>query len=309
MSIEVFGNDHKPSLMAQLIKAQIRWLLRPFLAPWSPLGLQRGLAGSLQWLVPGPGGVFTQQINQHGFSGDCHQPQSDALKNITILYLHGGGYSVCSPKSHRGLTKRLAIAARCKVFVPKYRLAPEHPFPAQLSDAQAAFTALEALGISADNIIVIGDSAGAHLSLTLALSRRDAGLPLPRALVLISPWVDVSLQNMPSDADDALLSIPWMTQVRDAFVKKDQWLDPMVSPIQANLKGLPPVLIQFSSLEQLSNDAKRLHSALQEANVKVTSQQWTGLWHDFQLHAGMVLEATNALEKIASFIQGLKKTT
>jgi monoterpene epsilon-lactone hydrolase len=183
----------------------------------------------------------------------------------------------------------------------------EHPYPAQLSDAQAAFAALEAMGISANDIVVVGDSAGAHLSLTLALSRRDAGLPLPRALVLISPWVDVSLNNMPADADDALLSLPWMTQVRDAFVSKDQWHYPMVSPIHAKLNGLPPVLMQSSSVEQLSSDADRLHNALQDANVKVTWQRWTGLWHDFQLHAGMVPEASDALENIASFIATTNK--
>ena len=253
--------------------------------------------------MPGPSGVRTEHIDLPGFNGECHTPISGVASPQTILFLHGGGYSVCSPQSHRGLTKRLALACQCRVFVPSYRLAPEHPYPAQLLDAQAAFAALQAQGVAAENTIVVGDSAGAHLSLTLALSRRDAGLPLPRALVLISPWVDVSLQYLPVEANDALLSPAWMAQVRDAYVTSAQWEEPMVSPIHSQLQGLPPVLIQSSSVEQLAKDAKRLERAMSEANVEVIWQRWVGLWHDFQLHAGLVPEATEALGQIASFVR------
>lgn len=302
MSIERVVAPRGPSLAARLIRMQIRWLFRPFMVAPFPLTVQRLLAGSLRWTVPRPWGVATQRVWLGGAKADRHVPQHGRDEQGSVLYFHGGGYTVCSPESHRSLAMCIARASRRTVYVPRYRRAPENRYPAQLDDATRALEDLERQGVDPRRLVFAGDSAGAHLALTLAIARRDAGLPLPAALVLISPCVDWSLAELPADASDAMLSVSWMRESRDSYVAADRYAHPLVSPIRATLKGLPPTLIQSSSVEQLSKDAARLHAALESAGVAVEWQEWEGLWHDFQLHAMMLPEGREAVARMAQFI-------
>lgn len=307
MSIERITAPQGPSLAARLTRAQIRWLFRPFMGAPVPLALQRLLAGSLRWMVAQPRHVATEPVRIGSAMGDRHVPRDLGDAKASILYFHGGGYTVCSPQSHRSLTMCLARASGRTVYVPRYRLAPQSPYPAQLEDATRALEDLERRGIDVRHMVFAGDSAGGHLALTLALARRDAGAPLPEAMVLISPCVDWSFTQLPADAADALLSVAWMREARDGYVTAARFGEPLVSPIHASLKGLPPVLIQSSSVEQLAADAARLHAALEAAGVVVEWQEWAGLWHDFQLHATHLPEAREAVARIAAFIDEAPK--
>lgn len=297
-----------PSWAARLVQAQLRWFYRPLMAPWLPLPLQRALAGLLRWTVPTPPGVATRPLRLGATSGHTHQAHAAAVTGRTVLYFHGGGYSVCSPHTHRSLAMHLAKESARKVHVPHYRLAPEHPYPAQLEDALRAMADLELAGADAAQMVVAGDSAGAHLALTLALARRDAGLPLPQALVLISPCADWSLTDLPPDTD-ALLGLPWVRHSRDGYVRAERLREALVSPIHASLHGLPPTLIQSAGAELFARDAQRLHARLADAGVPVQWQEWPGLWHDFQLHAALVPEALAAVQRIGTFIRGVDAAT
>lgn len=295
------------SLRAVAVAVQLRWLVRPWMHPRLPVGLQRAVAGLLRWTLPQAQGVQTQRIERAGLRCDWHSPAALGDLGATIVYFHGGGYTLCSPDTHRSLARLLAGDTGMPVCVPAYRLAPEHPFPAALDDAQALVTALERTGRDVRQMVFAGDSAGAHLALSLAIARRDQGLPLPRSLVLISPCVDWSLCQLPDDGRDALLAPAWVRWSRDRyFVPPHHAGQPAVSPIHARLHKLPPVLIQSATRELFARDARRLYHRLAQAGVLVTWQEWQGLWHDFQLHAAIVPEGRDALRRIARFIRAFQ---
>jgi acetyl esterase/lipase len=291
------------SLRSSLVSAQLRWLVRPWMSPRAPLRLQRFLTQLLRWTLPSAQGVSMQRMEIAGLRCHRHTPPRLLDPEAGIVYFHGGGYTLCSPDTHRSLTQLIALDTGLEVFVPAYRLAPEHPFPAQLDDAQAFVSALEQHGKDIRKMVFAGDSTGAHLALTAALARRDLGQTLPRSLVLISPCVDWTLRSLPSRSPDALLTPDWVTWTRDGYVDPSLRSLPLVSPIHANLRRLPPILIQSASNELFSRDAKRLYWSLIGAEGLVTWQEWQGLWHDFQLHAALVPEGRDAVRRIARFIR------
>jgi acetyl esterase/lipase len=249
--------------------------------------------------------------------------RSDALpRRGSVLYLHGGAYCVGIPATHRALTARLARVTGLPVFAADYRLAPEHPFPAGLDDALAACRALQAEG----PVILAGDSAGGGLALATALALRDAGNPAPAALVLLSPWVDLE-RPVPSPTEppgEAMLSWDWTSACAAHYVgaaaaagvsapakdgapttdKVSPLSNPQVSPLRADLRGLPPVLIQAGTDELLHPQALALHDALQAAGVDVRCEITPGRWHVFQLHANALPSANAAIDRVARFVLG-----
>lgn len=228
----------------------------------------------------------------------------DSEDRRVMLYLHGGGYTLGSPQTHRGLASHLAAAARCNLLLPDYRLAPEHSYPAALDDAVAAYRALLDR-FRPRNIVIAGDSAGGGLALCTAISLRDAGLPLPAALVLLSPWTDLTLsgETIVSKADvDPMLSRAWLQRAGDAYRGALAASDPRVSPLNAVLDGLPPMLIQVGSDEILLSDAQRLADRARAVGLDVRLQVEEGLWHDFQVHAGVLKAADAAIQRIAAFV-------
>ncbi len=291
--------------MQGLLKLAVRGLVRPALSGRVPVGMQRVWGGLIGLTLLGPRGATYHERRQAGVS----------LLEITpatredgrgVLYLHGGGYVMGGFASHCKLAAAIGDAAGARVWLPDYRLAPEDPHPAALKDVVAIYSDLLQQGQAADQLVIAGDSAGGGLSLALALAIRDAGLPPPAALVLISPWTDLSLSG-PSIAShagrDPMLTPGWLRACSAAYRDGVSSADPACSPLFADLHGLPPTLIQVGSEEILLSDALRLRDRLHNAGADCELQQFAGLWHVFQLHHGLLSGANRAVEDIGTFIR------
>src|SRR5436305_9723319 len=184
-----------------------------------------------------------------------------AVRNAALLYLHGGGYCIGSPRTHRALATRLAAAAGVAAYVPDYRLAPEHPHPAALDDALAAYRALLDAGFAAGRILVAGDSAGGGLALALAMALPDAGEPAPAAVGMICPWLDLAPDHAggrPASGRDALLTPGALTAWARAYADGRGPQHPAVSPLHGDLRGLPPLVLHSAGDDVLAGDAERL---------------------------------------------------
>lgn len=224
----------------------------------------------------------------------------------TMLYCHGGGYYFCSPASHRPLVFRLAARSGARTFSLDYRLAPEHPFPAALEDALAAYRRLLADGTPAASIVIAGDSAGGGLALATLVALRDAGDPLPAAGVLFSPWTDLAATGATIESNDGLDPMFCGAAIGRAarfYVGDADPTDPYLSPLYADLTGLPPLLIQAGSTEVLLDDARRVADRARAAGVKVGFEVWPGVPHVWHLWTPYVPEAKAALERAAQFIR------
>ncbi len=222
-----------------------------------------------------------------------------------LLHLHGGGYVMGSCASHRALTSRIASACGVRAVLPEYRLAPEHPFPAALEDGLAAYRALLE-EVAPEDIVVVGDSAGGGLVLTTLLAARDAGLPLPAGAVLISPFTDLtgSGESLRTRAGiDPWLSPRLLDPVIARYVGDLDRSDPRVSPLFADLAGLPPMLVQVGDHEILLSDSTRLAERARAAGVEVELEVWADVWHVWHLFAPMLPEANEALARVGAFVR------
>ncbi|QNE22290.1 alpha/beta hydrolase [Kribbella qitaiheensis] len=222
-----------------------------------------------------------------------------------ILYLHGGGYVVGSANTGSQLATALARRAGTPAVALDYRLAPEDPFPAPVDDAYAAYRALLDSGRPASDIVLAADSAGAGLALAVMLSARRDSLPQPAGAVLFSPWADLSLTGESMDARQALDPIFDREQIQwyaDQYLAGQDPLDELVSPVFADLTGLPPLLIQVGSYEVLLDDSIRLAARAAASEVDVSLEVVAGLPHVFQYLAGQVDEADEALDRAGRFL-------
>lgn len=223
----------------------------------------------------------------------------------TVLYLHGGGYTLGSSNTHLGLCAHLAAAAQARVFVADYRLAPEHPFPAALEDAVAVAQALYESGLRQKSLVLAGDSAGGGLALSTALALRDLGLPRPAALLLLSPWLDLLLGGdsvQSHQQREKVLPLVWLQQCAEQYAG-DDLSQPLASPLHAELDRLPPTLIQVGSEELLLDDARRLAEELAAHGIEQELQIGTDLWHVWPLLAGWMPEAGQALREAGAFVR------
>jgi acetyl esterase/lipase len=251
-----------------------------------------------------PFGVRFSQSSPGGVPTEIVRSKSTASTEGAVLFLHGGAFMIGSPVSHRSITGRLARHTNATIFVPDYRLAPEHPFPAALDDVFTSYRALLAQGYTPERIALAGDSAGGGLVFSLCLRLRSEGLAQPACVVAISPWADLTLTQLAPVADDALVRAAWLNQGAAAYLRRHSARDPLVSPLFADLASLPPTLIQAASEEILRDDSRRLTEALSADGVSVTYREFPYMWHDFQLYAGLVPEATQAIDEIVQFIGG-----
>jgi acetyl esterase/lipase len=223
-----------------------------------------------------------------------------------VFHLHGGAYIVGSPRSYRELTWRLAAAGGADVVTIDYRLAPEHCYPAASDDALAAYAALLASGHAPSVIVVSGDSAGGNLALATLLRARDAGLPLPAAAVLLSPWTDMtgaSRSLVDNATRDAMLPA---SRLRDIVACVAPGMDaaaPLLSPVYADLRGLPPLLVHASDSEILRDDARRLAAHVTASGGSVRYREWPDMPHVFQAFARLLPTAREALDEIGGFIR------
>ena len=217
-----------------------------------------------------------------------------------VLYLHGGGFTIGSPRTHRALAAHLAAASGATVHLLDYRLAPEHPFPAGLDDALAAYRELLDRGADPACTALAGDSAGGWLALTAALRLRDAGDPLPAVLGLVSPWLDLRGTEWPADRSDAMLRPSWLRRCAADFAAGADLDGPDLAPLVADLGGLPPIVAHVGSEEILLPDAVRLAVEARAAGVPVELRRWDGLWHVAHASAGMVPESTAAVTALGA---------
>ncbi|MCK2218593.1 alpha/beta hydrolase [Actinomadura sp. ATCC 31491] len=229
----------------------------------------------------------------------------DRAGDTVVLYLHGGGYVVGSPRTHAALAGELTRRARTRLVSLDYRLAPEHPFPAAVEDALAAYRELLERGARPAGIALAGDSAGGGLAIATLLAAREAGLPMPAAAVLFSPWADLTLTGDSMETKQGLDPIFDRSDIegyRAHYLGARDPSAPTASPALADLTGLPPLLVQAGSNELLLDDAVRLAARAAADGVDVTLRVWGGLPHVFQHQYGSVEEAGQALDDAVSFL-------
>jgi monoterpene epsilon-lactone hydrolase len=253
---------------------------------------------------PGRRGVPVERLDIAGI--EAERLGSGAMAEPAILYLHGGSYAFNSARVYRALTTALAALSGATVYAPNYRRAPESPFPAAQDDAVACYRWLLERGYDAARIALVGDSAGGGLSLTAAIAIRDAGMPSPAALGLISPWTDLGLSGASVKAkarDDVVLNPAALAKAADWYRGDIPLDDPRVSPLFADLAGLPPMLIQAATGEILTSDSERLAERAAAAGIDVELEIYEGLLHDFQLYERRLSVAREAVERIAAFLR------
>ncbi|MBB5976720.1 alpha/beta hydrolase [Kribbella solani] len=220
-----------------------------------------------------------------------------------ILYLHGGGYVVGSARTGANLAAPLSRLSGVPAVSLEYRLAPEHPFPAAIHDALAAYRELVESG---QTVLIAADSAGGGLALATLLSARAEGLAMPAGVVLFSPWTDVTLTGPSIDTRgeyDPLFNRPIMEDYAAMYLGGADAADELASPLRADLSGLPPLLVQVGSAEVLLDDALRLVARAAEQEVDVSLDVVAGAPHVFQYFAGFLPEADEALDRAATFIR------
>lgn len=294
--------EREQRLLRGLLRGTLRLLFSGLIRPPMPIAGQRLLLRALSVATRLPQGIHRSHATLGGVPCEWQRPAGESGR--VLLYLHGGAYLIGSPATYRAITAGLAKHCDAAVCVPDYRLAPEHPYPAALEDALAVYAALLDHGIAARDIVLVGDSAGGNLLLSAALALPARGLPVPAALVTFSPWTDMSLTHLHQPpAGDPLLTRAWINQAVELFCPAG--LAPasaQVSPVNADLTGLPRLLIQVGEDELLLNDSLRLAERARAAGVAVTLQRYPGCWHVFQSHAGVLDVADRALQEVARFI-------
>lgn len=225
------------------------------------------------------------------------------MKKYVILYCHGGGYSTGSTVYARTLTKKLAESTSMDVFAFNYRLAPEHPYPAATDDALKAWNYLMYMGYGARDVIVAGDSAGGNLALSLTLRLKEQERLLPRGLVLLSPWTDLTKSGKSYESRkevDPVLDHEYLDRMIENYAGGQALSNPLISPLFGNFKGFPPTYIQVGDNEILLSDATLLHKKLLKENVSAHLDVYKGMWHVFQMSPIKI--SYDAMDKNAEFI-------
>ncbi|HXW17093.1 MAG TPA: alpha/beta hydrolase [Candidatus Acidoferrales bacterium] len=252
---------------------------------------------------PVPADVHVEQVTIGKASADWLATQGADAHRV-VLYLHGGAYVLCSAHGYREMTSRIARAAGARTLVLDYRLAPENPFPAGLQDAVAAYRWLLEQGVAPASIVIAGDSAGGGLTLATLVSLRDAGVPLPSGAVCISPWIDLECTGatMETKAEvDPLCTKESLLKEAAVYLAGENARHPLASPFYADLRGLPPLLIQVGSEETLLEDGHRLERRAKSAGVAVELQVFEGMPHVWHVFASYLPEAQEAIDRIGEF--------
>ena len=267
---------------------------------------QRQAMADLARSSPPPDGVAIEPVMLGGRRGEWLTPES-ATVDAVVLYLHGGGYCTGSLDSHRNLAGRLAVATGCPVVTLDYRLAPEHPFPAAVDDATAAYRDLLALGIPPERTAIAGDSAGGGLTVASLLALRTTGSPLPAAAACLSPWVDLTQSSAAYQrlaASDPMVTRAGLDLMAEAYLGTADPRVELASPLFAeDLSGLPPLLIEVGEHEVLIDDATRLAEQVTAAGGEAALTVWPEMVHVFQAFPGpLIPESDLSIAAIGSFL-------
>ena len=267
---------------------------------------QRETAEAMAAQAPLPNDVYTETIKNETVTG-LLMAAPDVDDQEIILYFHGGGYVNGSSLTHRELGWRLSAAARARVLLLDYRRAPEHPYPAAIEDAVAAYKWLLASDFPPSKISVAGDSAGGGLAVAMMLVLRDEGVMLPKTAVLLSPWLDLTHNSgtfISNESSDLILSAARLREFADWYLGDGASADnPLVSPIFADLHDLPPMLIQVGDQEMLLDDSITFAEKAEAAGADVTLDVWEDMFHVWHAIAAIIPEGQDAVEKVGAFIQ------
>jgi acetyl esterase/lipase len=252
-----------------------------------------------------PRGIHVTREEFQGMQAEWLTPRQFTEGKL-LLYLHGGGYVFGSCATHRQMVSYIARAGRVRALLPEYRLAPEHPFPAAIEDIVRVYRALLDAGHSPRDIVIAGDSAGGGLTLATLLTLRDAGDALPAAACLLSPWLDLtgSGESMRTNAQrDPWFKPEFMPLLVRHYCADDERTHPLVSPVFADLGGLPPLFVQVCDDEILLSDSIRVVEKARAAGGEACLETYSGLWHVFQAFARQVPESRAAVARIGSYIE------
>lgn len=250
-----------------------------------------------------PPGVSVEEIDMGGVQGAVVTP-AVVRDGHAMLYIHGGGYVSGGSAGYLGIAGHYATLLGAKVYLPDYRLAPEHPFPAALDDTMAAYAwLLNKAGAS--RLVLAGDSAGGAMVVSAMVRARNAGLALPVAGVAISPWPDLQMTSASyttRDGVDPLCTREFLVQMARLALGQTRPNDPEVSPVFADLRGLAPILIQIGEREVMLSDAFRLAERLADARVEVSLEVWPDMFHVWPMFAGVLPAGMRALQSSSAFL-------
>jgi monoterpene epsilon-lactone hydrolase len=294
------------SLQAIAVRFYLRYWFKRRLDPNAPVSVLRANVDDLVRGMPKPPpGVTVLPANAGGVPAEwVAAPGADARR--ALLYCHGGGYASGSPATARDLAWRLSQAARCRVLVVDYRLAPEHPFPAALEDVASAYRHLLSNGFAPASIAFAGDSAGGGLALGSLVKLRDDGAPMPAAACAFSPWTDLAItgRSVTTNRDaDSMVRAEALRSTAAWYLGGAPATSPYASPFYADVRGLPPTLLHVGSTEVLLDDARRLAENMKSANVEVDLRIWPDMPHVFQGVAVFLPEARAAIAEAGRFLE------
>ncbi|SET43373.1 Acetyl esterase/lipase [Natronincola peptidivorans] len=255
--------------------------------------------------------IKTQQVELEGVTCEWAYLENAPLDKV-IIYLHGGGFCIGSINTYRHFTSRLAKDTGIRVLYIEYRKAPENPFPGALEDTISVYQNLLSQGISSENIIFMGDSAGGGLCLSSALALRDNEKPLPAALVLLSPWTDLTLTSKSLEANakkDPLVFIDDQKNLVAAYTQGKDVRNPLISPRFGNFNGFPSILIHTGTDEILLDDSLNLVEKARKDGVEVTLKLWKGMFHVFSIFPDHTPEGKKSLKQVVAFIHNKLRTS
>lgn len=262
------------------------------------------------WFMPRFRKVDYKKLEVNGLKAEWITPKKLKHPDKVLYYLHGGAYAVCSIETHRRLVARLAYLTGVKALMIEYRMAPESPFPAAIDDAVTGFNWLQQQGYDAKDIVIGGDSAGGGLSVTTMLQLRDTQQPLPAFALLISPWTDLEGtgdSNTSKDLPDSVLNNPALIWHGKLYAGKESLRHPMISPIYADLTGLPPLYIVVGEEELIYDDSVRLAQKADSCGVEVTLEKWAHMFHVWQIYDFIMPEANTSIHEMAKRIEQMLK--
>ena len=291
------------SFKHEFLKGVLNTLSLPMYWMLPPINHLRSILETSTMLATLPWGVSFEKIKFDFFDAEWLFPQ-DVVKKRVMLYIHGGGYVIGSPHSHRALAGKIAKGISADCLLIDYRKAPENPYPAALDDTFTSYNYLLDKGYSPENIVVAGDSAGGGLTIALQYELQDYHLPLPLCTALLSPYLDLTGKGKSlthNAKNDRFLDVFEMRKWAEMYAGDHDFSDPMISPLFGDLSDLPPILVQASESEVLYNDSTRFVAKAEKQGVDITFQKWHGLihwWHMF----GSMPESKEAIEKIIAFI-------
>ncbi|MEI1251081.1 MULTISPECIES: alpha/beta hydrolase [Rhizobium] len=261
---------------------------------------------TLMETTPGPTRIQVRQVDADGVDAELMWPARlhHPIGQRVILYIHGGGFSSGSIRTHSLLAGSLAKAASSDVFLIDYRLMPEYGYPAQINDALTAYRWLLDNGYRSENVIVAGDGAGGNIAIETVLRQMRAAKPLPAAVIALSPITDLAAtgDSMTSNAkSDPLVSKMSIESLRKTYLGSRSPTDPQASPLYADMTGFPPLLLQVGAGEVLLDDTLRLADKARQAGVDVTTEVWPGMPHQWQLFPSLLDDADRSSQNIAEF--------